>query len=338
MVSIMALAHRTAEAIAGVRDAGAGRQPQSHWRSTTHGHADRHPPIDRDRFFIGGEWVEPDGHRHDRRDRVDDRAGDGHGSRGNAAGRRPGGAPRRAARSRPGSHGAARARARAAAPRSSLRCSASAREELAALIAREVGMPIGLAQMIQAGLPTMDFGAIARAGRRASRGRSRSATRSSCASRSASSAAITPWNYPLHQLCGEGGAGARRGLHGGGQAQRGDAAQRVRARRDPRAGRRCPPACSTSSPASGPRSARRSPRTPSVDMVSFTGSTAAGGGSARWPPPDRQAGRARAGRQVGQRDPRRRRPAGRRRRRPGAADHRRRPRLRPHHTARSARR
>ncbi|CAA9512433.1 MAG: Aldehyde dehydrogenase, partial [uncultured Solirubrobacteraceae bacterium] len=33
-------------------------------------------------------------------------------------------------------------------------------EEIAVLIAQEVGMPVKLAHMIQAGLPTMDFGAM----------------------------------------------------------------------------------------------------------------------------------------------------------------------------------
>ena len=38
----------------------------------------------------------------------------------------------------------------------------------------------------------------------------------------------------------------------------------------------CPPACSTWSPAPAPRSGRPSPSTPTIDMVSFTGSTRAG--------------------------------------------------------------
>jgi hypothetical protein len=40
---------------------------------------------------------------------------------------------------------------------------------------------------------------------------------------------ITPWNYPLHQLC-EGRAGPARGLHGRVEAERSDPADRLRAR------------------------------------------------------------------------------------------------------------
>ena len=74
--------------------------------------------------------------------------------------------------------------------------------------------------------------------------------------------ASRPWNYPLHQIVGQGRAGAGRRLHGGAQAERGRPAQRLHPRRGHRGGRRCRPGCSTSSPASGRWSGRRSPRTP----------------------------------------------------------------------------
>ena len=62
-------------------------------------------------------------------------------------------------------------------------------------------MPLMWANMIQAGLPGRQHAApTSQIARRRSSSRSRSATRSSCASPSASSAAITPWNYPLHQI------------------------------------------------------------------------------------------------------------------------------------------
>src|SRR5918997_3208361 len=73
-------------------------------------------------------------------------------------------------------------------------------EEIAALISREVGMPMNLSMMIQAGLPTMSF-----------------ATMPDCIEQTEWEervgnslivrepvgvvGAITPWNYPLHQLC-----------------------------------------------------------------------------------------------------------------------------------------
>jgi acyl-CoA reductase-like NAD-dependent aldehyde dehydrogenase len=72
--------------------------------------------------------------------------------------------------------------------------------EIAALIAREVGMPIELATMIQAGLPTMDFASIPDV-----------AERTEWEERVGNSlvvrepvgvvGCITPWNYPLHQIC-----------------------------------------------------------------------------------------------------------------------------------------
>ena len=114
----------------------------------------------------------------------------------------------------------------------------------------------------------------------------------------------------------EGRAGAGRGLHRRAQAERGRAAERVRARRDHARPSGCRPACSTSSPATARSSARRSSAHPDVDMVSFTGSTRAGRRVSELAAADRQEGRARARRQVAERDPRRRRPrAGRHRRR-----------------------
>src|SRR5437763_4291250 len=73
-------------------------------------------------------------------------------------------------------------------------------EEIAALISREVGMPIELSTMIQAGLPTMDFASMPDA-----------AEHTEWEERVGNSlivrepvgvvGCITPWNYPLHQIC-----------------------------------------------------------------------------------------------------------------------------------------
>ena len=73
-------------------------------------------------------------------------------------------------------------------------------EEIAALIAQEVGMPVKLAHMIQAGLPTMDFGSMPKV-----------MTQTVWEQQLGNSlivrepigvvGAITPWNYPLHQVC-----------------------------------------------------------------------------------------------------------------------------------------
>ena len=131
--------------------------------------------------------------------------------------------------------------------------------------------------------------------------------------------AITPWNYPLHQVVAKVGRGAGRRLHGGAQAGRADAAGRLPALRRRRRGRPAAGRGQPGAPAPGRWSARRSPPTRTSTW-------------SRSPAPPRPArpiaharrrpdrpGRAGAGRQVRQRDPRRRRPGqggqGRRRQR-----------------------
>jgi aldehyde dehydrogenase (NAD+) len=73
-------------------------------------------------------------------------------------------------------------------------------EQIAALIAQEVGMPVKLAGMIQAGLPTMDFGSMPQViGEVAWE----EEIGNSLIVREPVGVvgAITPWNYPLHQIC-----------------------------------------------------------------------------------------------------------------------------------------
>jgi aldehyde dehydrogenase (NAD+) len=73
-------------------------------------------------------------------------------------------------------------------------------EEIAALIAQEVGMPIKLAHMIQAGLPTMDFGSMPAA--MADTAWEEEVGNSLIVREPVGVVgAITPWNYPLHQIC-----------------------------------------------------------------------------------------------------------------------------------------
>jgi acyl-CoA reductase-like NAD-dependent aldehyde dehydrogenase len=73
-------------------------------------------------------------------------------------------------------------------------------EELAALIAHELGMPLKLSHMIQAGLPTMDFGSmpalIEQVAWEEEIGNSQVVREPVGVV-----GAITPWNYPLHQIC-----------------------------------------------------------------------------------------------------------------------------------------
>jgi acyl-CoA reductase-like NAD-dependent aldehyde dehydrogenase len=154
-------------------------------------------PIERDRFYIGGEWTAP--------------AGDGaieviDATTEEVMGRVPEGTPEDVDR-------AARA-ARAAFPGWSATplaerveaCTAishglAARaDEIAAIVSREVGMPFGLSRTIQAGLPAMDFGAMAQAVERIVW---EEEVGNSLVVREPVGVVggITPWNYPLHQIC-----------------------------------------------------------------------------------------------------------------------------------------
>ena len=73
-------------------------------------------------------------------------------------------------------------------------------DELAALIAAEVGMPLAQSRTIQAGLPAMDFGGTAQVAREVVW---EEQVGNSLVVREPIGVvgAITPWNYPLHQLC-----------------------------------------------------------------------------------------------------------------------------------------
>ncbi|HEX6585200.1 MAG TPA: aldehyde dehydrogenase family protein [Solirubrobacterales bacterium] len=73
-------------------------------------------------------------------------------------------------------------------------------DEIAALVAAEVGMPLKLARTIQAGLPAMDFGAMAQV---AGEVPWEEQIGNSLVVREPIGVVgcITPWNYPLHQLC-----------------------------------------------------------------------------------------------------------------------------------------
>ncbi|HEX6714476.1 MAG TPA: aldehyde dehydrogenase family protein, partial [Thermoleophilaceae bacterium] len=73
-------------------------------------------------------------------------------------------------------------------------------EEIATLVAREVGMPIGLSRMIQAGLPIMDFGSMVNL---LDEVQLEEQVGNSLIVREPVGVVgcITPWNYPLHQIC-----------------------------------------------------------------------------------------------------------------------------------------
>ncbi|CAN5531554.1 aldehyde dehydrogenase family protein [soil metagenome] len=161
--------------------------------------APSHPaePVVRDRLYIGGEWVEPSG--SGTIDVVDS-------TTEAVIGTIPEGTPedveRAVAAARPAFE------AWSAVPLEDrldacLAISAELAErvdELAVLIASEVGMPLKLARTIQAGLPAMDFGGVAQV---AGEVDWEEQIGNSTVVREPVGVvgAITPWNYPLHQLC-----------------------------------------------------------------------------------------------------------------------------------------
>ena len=159
-------------------------------------------PIVRDRLYIGGEWVEPSG---DGTIEVIDSTTEqpmGHVPEGAAADVDRAVAAARAA-FEPWSQVDPHDRA--------LLCQAigmrlAARgEEIAALVSREVGMPIELSAQIQAGLPTMDFMAIPELVEQTAW---EEQVGNSLIVREGVGVVgcITPWNYPLHQLAAKASA------------------------------------------------------------------------------------------------------------------------------------
>src|SRR5207237_5668827 len=73
-------------------------------------------------------------------------------------------------------------------------------EEIALLVSREVGMPLNLSAMIQAGLPAMDFSSMSAV---AEETQWEEQVGNSLVVREPVGVVgcITPWNYPLHQVC-----------------------------------------------------------------------------------------------------------------------------------------
>jgi acyl-CoA reductase-like NAD-dependent aldehyde dehydrogenase len=150
----------------------------------------------RDKLFIGGEWVEP--------------AGDGsievvNPTTEEVIGRVPEGTAEDADRAVRAARAAFDAWSRTPAEERAGYCAAIGEklaergEDLAALITSELGMPIGLSQMIQAGLPTVTFSSmpelVAEVTWEEEVGNSLIVKEAAGVV-----AAITPWNYPLHQI------------------------------------------------------------------------------------------------------------------------------------------
>jgi acyl-CoA reductase-like NAD-dependent aldehyde dehydrogenase len=150
----------------------------------------------RDKLFIGGEWVDP--------------AGDGtidviNPTTEEAVGRIPEGTAEDADRAVRAARAAFDSWSQTPAEERADYCArigaklAERGEEVAALITTELGMPIGLSQMIQAGLPTVTFGSMPELVKEVTW--EEEVGNSLIVKEPAGVvAAITPWNYPLHQI------------------------------------------------------------------------------------------------------------------------------------------
>jgi acyl-CoA reductase-like NAD-dependent aldehyde dehydrogenase len=158
-----------------------------------------HPsePIVRDRLYIGGEWTEPAGSSTiDVLDSTTEQV----------IGTVPEGTPEdvdravAAARAAFDLWSAVPLEQRLDACLAISAALAERADELAVLIAAEVGMPLKLARTIQAGLPAMDFGGAPQAANEVAW---EEQIGNSMVVREPVGVvgAITPWNYPLHQLC-----------------------------------------------------------------------------------------------------------------------------------------
>ena len=153
-------------------------------------------PVERSQLYIGGEWVAPSG--SGTIEVVDSTTEE-------VMGRIPEGSPEDVDRAV-----AAAQRAfpewsrtprdeRAELLRQISELLAARMDEIAALVARELGMPLGLSRMIQAGLPTMSFGSMPQLMEEISW---EEEVGNSVIVREPVGVvgAITPWNYPLHQI------------------------------------------------------------------------------------------------------------------------------------------
>ena len=153
--------------------------------------------IVRDRLYIGGEWVEPAGSGTiEVVDSTTERV----------IGRIPEGTPEDVDRAAEAARAGFEAwREVPVSSRVEVCTAISAAlaeraDEIAALVAAEVGMPLRLARTIQAGLPAMDFGSMAQV---AGEVAWEEQIGNSLIVREPVGVVgcITPWNYPLHQLC-----------------------------------------------------------------------------------------------------------------------------------------
>jgi aldehyde dehydrogenase (NAD+) len=153
--------------------------------------------IVRDRLYIGGEWVEPAG--SGTIEVVDS-------TTEQVIGRIPEGTPEDVDRAVQAARAGFEAWREVPVEQRVEACTAISAalaeraDEIAALISAEVGMPLTLARTIQAGLPAMDFGSMAQVANEVAW---EEEIGNSIVVREPVGVVgcITPWNYPLHQIC-----------------------------------------------------------------------------------------------------------------------------------------
>ena len=147
-------------------------------------------------------------------------------------------------------------------------------EEIAALISREVGMPLNLSMTIQAGLPTMSFATMPDAMEDTVW---EEQVGNSLVVREPVGVvgAITPWNYPLHQLCAKVAPALATGCTIVAKPSEVTPLNAfILAEVIDEAG--LPGGVFNLVPGYGPTVGEAMSRHPGIDMISFTGSTAAG--------------------------------------------------------------
>jgi aldehyde dehydrogenase (NAD+) len=229
------------------------------------------PLIVRERLFIGGEWVEP--------------LGDGvlevvDSTTEQVMGRVPEGTPADLDRAVAAARSAFEAWSQTTLVEREEACRAIAAglaargEEIAALISREVGMPLDLSMMIQAGLPTITFASMPEVMEQTTW---EETVGNSLVVREPVGVvgAITPWNYPLNQLCAKVAPALAAGCTVVAKPSEVTPLNAfVLAEVIEAAG--LPGGVFNLVPGYGPTVGEAMSRHPGIDMISFTGSTAAG--------------------------------------------------------------
>src|SRR3954468_15881617 len=229
-------------------------------------------PIVRDKLYIGGEWVEPAG--SDPLEGIDS-------TTEKPVGRVPAGTAADLDRAVEAARGAFEAWSQVPLDERVAACAAIGQQlaarsgEIAALIAREVGMPIELATMIQAGLPTMDFAAIPDVAQRTVW---EEEVGNSLIVREPVGVVgcITPWNYPLHQICAKVAPALAAGCSGVVKASEAKPMNAFTLAEVSHEAGVLRGVVFNLVPGLGPAVGEAIAAHPGVDMVSFTGSTRAG--------------------------------------------------------------